>query len=72
VHEALDHAFRAHVEVRAGAILRGGGILMAAGHDHPLLEQLCGRALLLREGSIAADGPFDDVRAGYLGARRAE
>jgi ABC-type polysaccharide/polyol phosphate transport system ATPase subunit len=67
VHEALDHEFRAHVEERARAILDRGGIVMAAGHDHPLLERLCDRALLLREGGVAADGEFDRVRRDYLG-----
>jgi ABC-type polysaccharide/polyol phosphate transport system ATPase subunit len=68
VHEALDHEFRAHVEERAHEILAAGGILVAAGHDHPMLERLCGRALLLDEGSVARDGGFAGVRAAYVGA----
>ena len=53
VHEALDHEY-------------AGGIVVAAGHDHPLLEQLSSRALWLDRGSIVADGPFDSVRRDYL------
>ena len=66
VHEALDQEYRAIVQERAREILAAGGIVVAAGHDHPLLEQLSSRALWLDEGSIIADGPFEDVRTAYL------
>jgi ABC-type polysaccharide/polyol phosphate transport system ATPase subunit len=66
VHEAIDHDSRAFVEERAHAILRGGGIVMAAGHDHSLLERLCGRALLLRGGQVVEDAGFAEVRRDYL------
>ena len=67
VHEALDHEFRAILEERAHTILRAGGIVMAAGHDHSLLEGLCDRALFLQDGAVAADGAFEGVRQSYLG-----
>jgi len=67
VHEAIDHDSRALVEERARAILRGGGILIAAGHDHTLLERLCNRALLLRGGRIVEDDDFGAVRRAYVG-----
>jgi ABC-type polysaccharide/polyol phosphate transport system ATPase subunit len=67
VHEALDHEFRTVVEERAEELVRNGGIVVAAGHDHPMLERLCGRALLLEDGRVARDGPFDEVQAAYLG-----
>jgi len=66
VHEAIDHDSRAFVETRAHEILRNGGIVMATGHDHSLLERLCGRALLLRAGHIVEDGEFGTVRRDYL------
>ncbi len=66
VHEALDHDFRDIVEREAHTLLERGGVVVAAGHDHPLLERLCTRALLLREGSIAADGAFAEVRRAYV------
>jgi ABC-type polysaccharide/polyol phosphate transport system ATPase subunit len=71
VHEALDHEFRDHVEAYAHDLLVDGGVVVAAGHDHPMLERLCARALLLKEGRLVADGPFSDVQRGYLGGRRA-
>lgn len=66
VHEALDHAFRAEVERRARELVERGGIVVAAGHDHPLLERICTRALLMSDGRVAADGPFAEVQARYL------
>jgi ABC-type polysaccharide/polyol phosphate transport system ATPase subunit len=68
VHEALDHEFRLVVERRAHSILEAGGIVVAAGHDHPMLERLCKRALLMHSGSVHDDGTFADVQRNYLGA----
>jgi lipopolysaccharide transport system ATP-binding protein len=67
VHEAIDHDSRAIVEARAHEILRGGGIVIAAGHDHVLLERLCGRAVLMQDGVVAADGDFRQVQQQYVG-----
>ena len=69
VHEALDHEFREIVEAKARSILDAGGIVMAAGHDHPLLERLCGRAILLQRGEAVADGEFSQIQREYLGDR---
>lgn len=66
VHEALDHEFREIVRRRAVEIVEAGGIVVAAGHDHPLLAQICDRALFLQNGSLRAQGSFDDVRHAYL------
>jgi len=66
VHEALDHDFREIVEHEAHGLLRRDGILVAAGHDHPLLERLCDRGLLLRDGAVAAEGTFDEIRRAYV------
>lgn len=67
VHEALDHEFRERVAERAAAVRAAGGIVIAAGHDHPLLASFCDRALWLRDGHVEADGDFDEVRREYLG-----
>jgi ABC-type polysaccharide/polyol phosphate transport system ATPase subunit len=69
VHEALDHEFRERVAERADAVRAAGGIVVAAGHDHPLLATFCDRALWLREGRVAADGGFEEVRRAYLGVQ---
>lgn len=67
VHEALDHEFRERVAERAEEVRAAGGIVVAAGHDHPLLATFCDRALWLRDGRVEADGDFDEVRRSYLG-----
>jgi lipopolysaccharide transport system ATP-binding protein len=66
VHEALDHEFRQIVAERAAGARRAGGIVVAAGHDHPLLATFCGRALWLQNGRVVADGDLDEVRRAYL------
>jgi ABC-2 type transport system ATP-binding protein len=68
VHEALDHEFRAFLQQRAHAIVKAGGIVIAAGHDHPMLAQLCTRAIWLEDGEIREEGSFDDVQPRYLAA----
>lgn len=67
VHEAFDHAFREVLEATAREVLARGGIVVAAGHDHEMLSRLCSRALLLADGRVRADGPFEQVRERYLG-----
>jgi ABC-type polysaccharide/polyol phosphate transport system ATPase subunit len=67
VHEAIDHDSLAAVVERAHAIRSAGGIVMAAGHDHALLERFCDRALLLRAGTVIEDGDFARVQRKYLG-----
>ncbi|MBA3844639.1 MAG: ABC transporter ATP-binding protein [Actinobacteria bacterium] len=66
VHEALDHEFREIVRGRAQEIVSDGGIVVAAGHDHPLLEQICTQAVFFARGVVQAVGPFDEVRDAYL------
>jgi ABC-2 type transport system ATP-binding protein/lipopolysaccharide transport system ATP-binding protein len=65
VHEALDHRFHEEVEAAAHAVLARGGVVVAAGHDHALLERLCDRAILLEDGRLVQDGPFGEVSERY-------
>ena len=66
VHEALDEEFRDVVQERARALVDSGGVVVATGHDHPLLKRFCSRAIYLQNGSIRAEGPFTDVQRLYL------
>jgi lipopolysaccharide transport system ATP-binding protein len=68
VHEALDHEFREVVEQRAHEIIAGGGIVVAAGHDHEMLHRLCRRAFWLEGGRVRMQGEFAAVRTAYLDA----
>jgi ABC-type polysaccharide/polyol phosphate transport system ATPase subunit len=72
VHEALDHQFRDLVEQRARAIVEAGGIVVASGHDHPMLARLCTRAIWMQDGKIRESGPFEQVQPRYLAAVHAE
>jgi ABC-type polysaccharide/polyol phosphate transport system ATPase subunit len=65
VHEAFDHDYRALVAERARAVTARGGVVVAAGHDHPLLAEMCQRALEMDGGRIVRDGPFESVRRHY-------
>jgi len=71
VHEAFDHEFRQVIEDCGRRIREQGGIIVAAGHDHAMLERLCDRALHLEHGAIHADGPIAPVRDAYLAASAA-
>jgi lipopolysaccharide transport system ATP-binding protein len=66
VHEALDEEFRGLVQTHVGRITQDGGIVIVAGHDHEELERLAARAVLLEDGSVMADGPFEEVASGYF------
>jgi ABC-type polysaccharide/polyol phosphate transport system ATPase subunit len=66
VHEALDHTFRAVLEEHSHALCDRGGIVVAAGHDHPMLARLCTRGIWLEDGRVRLDGAFDQVRETYL------
>jgi ABC-type polysaccharide/polyol phosphate transport system ATPase subunit len=68
VHEALDHEFRAVIEERAHALKQAGGIVVAAGHDHGLLERVCERAVLMQDGRVVDDGPVERVAGDYVAA----
>jgi ABC-type polysaccharide/polyol phosphate transport system ATPase subunit len=68
VHEALDHEFRAIIEERAHALKESGGIVVAAGHDHGLLQRVCDRAVLMRDGRVVDDGPVARVATDYVAA----
>jgi ABC-type polysaccharide/polyol phosphate transport system ATPase subunit len=65
VFEALDHEFRGIVEEYAADIRGRGGIVIAAGHDHPALARICPKAAWLDDGHLRAAGPFDEVVGAY-------
>ena len=66
VHEAMDHEFRAVVAERAEAVRAGGGIVVAAGHDHAVLATMCDRAVWMDSGGVSHDGDFHAVVDMYV------
>jgi ABC-type polysaccharide/polyol phosphate transport system ATPase subunit len=68
VFEALDHEFRGLVADYARALRDRGGIVVAAGHDHPALDQICERAVWLDHGHVVREGAFGEVVPAYRAA----
>lgn len=60
-----DEAFQRKCFGRIGEFRRGGGTLVFVSHDANLVERMCGRAVLLVDGRVAADGPPAPVLAAY-------
>jgi lipopolysaccharide transport system ATP-binding protein len=58
IHEALDGAFRAHLEHFVRGLCRRGGIVIAAGHDQEELMRLCDRTMALERSGIEATAAF--------------
>ena len=69
IHQAFDRDFRMRLEESARRLLDEGGIVVAAGHDHAAIGELCNRAILLRDGHVIADGPFETVAGDYEAGR---
>jgi ABC-type polysaccharide/polyol phosphate transport system ATPase subunit len=61
-----DQQFRRRARQRLDEIVARAGILVLASHDLDLLRSTCNRAILLREGRIAAAGPTEDIVTQYL------
>lgn len=60
-----DEAFQRKCFGRIADFRHGGGTLVFVSHDPTLVERVCGRAILLSEGRILADGPPATVLAAY-------
>jgi lipopolysaccharide transport system ATP-binding protein len=69
VDEALavgDAEFQQKCYERIRSLRAAGTTIVFISHDLGSVERLCDRALLLRQGRIAADGPATDVVSTYL------
>jgi lipopolysaccharide transport system ATP-binding protein len=75
VDEAIavgDAGFQYRCVERMSDLVREGRTLVFVSHDMSAIETLCERAVLLRDGSIAADGAARDVVREYLVGVQAE
>jgi homopolymeric O-antigen transport system ATP-binding protein len=61
-----DQQFRKKARQRLDEIVERAGILVLASHDIDLIKNTCNRAILLREGRIAAVGGTEDILGQYL------
>jgi ABC-type polysaccharide/polyol phosphate transport system ATPase subunit len=67
---AGDAHFLAKAQQRMANYVRSSSILVLASQSMPLIEQWCGRGILLEQGRIVAMGPIGDVTAAYAARER--
>jgi ABC-2 type transport system ATP-binding protein/lipopolysaccharide transport system ATP-binding protein len=60
-----DMSFAAKARQRIEGMMDRASILALASHDTDILQQYCNRAILLRQGSVVADGSVDDIAREY-------
>ena len=60
-----DEAFQRKCFGRIFEFKRNGGTIVFVSHDAASVERLCERAVLLRAGSVAFDGPTRDAMTAY-------
>jgi ABC-2 type transport system ATP-binding protein/lipopolysaccharide transport system ATP-binding protein len=60
-----DMNFAAKARQRIEDMMDRADILALASHDTKILKQYCNRAILLRQGSVVADGSVDDIAREY-------
>lgn len=63
-----DQGFAAKAQERVERMIGDAQILVLASHDMAMLQRYCNRAILMREGGVAASGTVDDIIALYTGA----
>jgi lipopolysaccharide transport system ATP-binding protein len=52
---------------KMGDVAQEGRTVLFVSHNMPAVQALCARAILLRQGTVAVDGPTGDVLQEYLG-----
>jgi len=62
---AIDERFQRRAWNRLSEIIEQGSVLVMASHSLEQLRTYCTRGLLLKNGSLVADGPIDQVIATY-------
>jgi lipopolysaccharide transport system ATP-binding protein len=61
-----DVAFQKKCLGKMGEVARGGRTVFFVSHNMGAIQQLCGRAFLMRAGSLQAQGSTETVIAGYM------
>lgn len=62
-----DAEFQKKCLGKMGDVAREGRTVLFVSHNMPAIQALCDRAILLRQGAVAVDGPTGDVLREYLG-----
>jgi len=63
-----DAAFQAKCIGKVGELVGEGRTVLIVSHQLPVIQKLCNRALMIRDGRVAADGPPQNVVGDYLRA----
>jgi lipopolysaccharide transport system ATP-binding protein len=61
-----DVAFQKKCMGRMGAVAREGRTILFVSHNMAAIENLCSGCLLLQDGTVAGNGPTDQIIARYL------
>ena len=61
-----DAAFQSKCLGKMGDVAREGRTVLFVSHNLAAVQKLCTRAILIRDGTAAADGPVHEVVASYL------
>jgi lipopolysaccharide transport system ATP-binding protein len=67
-----DAAFQKKCLGKMGEVTKKGRTVLFVSHSMPSIQRLCGRALLLDEGLLVADGRVDKVIERYLACNTAQ
>ena len=62
---AGDARFATRAANRVEALIGRSSIMVLASHSDELIRQMCNRAILLKNGSVVADGPTEEVLEMY-------
>lgn len=61
-----DTAFQKKCLGKMGAVAREGRTILFVSHNMAAIENLCSHCILLQDGTIAGDGPTDEIISRYL------
>lgn len=61
-----DATFQSKCLTRMSRVARQGRTVLFVSHNLAAVQKLCTRAILIRDGTVAADGPVHEVVASYL------
>jgi lipopolysaccharide transport system ATP-binding protein len=61
-----DAAFQRKCVSRMGEVIDEGRTVLVVSHNMAMIQNLCARGIMLKQGRMVADGPIEDVVATYL------
>jgi ABC-2 type transport system ATP-binding protein len=65
VFEGADAFFREKISRRVSALIESSGAVLFVSHSVEQVRRVCNRAILLRDGRVAFDGPVEEALRAY-------